>query len=94
MLPTPHPAVIFKPVSEGAVLLHTASEVYFGLNHVGAQIWQLMGETRDPETVVARLSETYPDVPAEQLHADVRELAAELSENGLVVSDESPESAP
>ena len=91
MLPSPHPAVIFKPVSEGAVLLHTSTEIYFGLNHVGAHIWQMLGETRDLSQMVARLTESYPDVPTDQLQADVEELVEELSENGLVVPEASNE---
>ncbi len=99
MLPQPHPAVIFKTVSEGAVLLHTESEVYFGLNHVGAQVWQLVaGGATVLSDVVSDLSETYPDVPAEVIRDDVSALLEELTENGLLVptggDDAAPQAAP
>lgn len=92
MLPSPHSAVIFKPVSEGAVLLHTGTEVYFGLNHVGAHVWQLLEESRDLDDIVARLGESYPSVSADQLRTDISELLQELTENGLVVAGDTNES--
>ena len=42
ILPRPHPAVMFREVSDGAVLLQMEDEIYFGLNSVGARIWQLL----------------------------------------------------
>ena len=86
MLPRPHPSVVFKAVSEGAVLLHTESEVYFGLNHVGAQVWELVADGCDQlDTVIGKVAETYPDVSAEVIRGDVSELIKELTENGLLI---------
>ncbi len=85
MMPKPHPAVIFKPVSEGAVLLHTESEVYFGLNHVGAQIWQQLGEVSEMGTLIAEVCALYPDVDSERIQGDVQQLLADLAESGLVI---------
>jgi len=94
MLPQPHPSVIFKSVSEGAVLLHTESEVYFGLNHVGAQVWELVADGCDQlDVVIQRVSETYPDVAADVIRGDVSDLIAELTENGLLIppgNDDAP----
>ena len=94
MMPKPHPAVIFKPVSEGAVLLHTESEIYFGLNHVGAQIWQKLAEASEMELLVAELCTLYPEVDAKQIHDDVDQLLADLAESGLIIPggvNESPQ---
>lgn len=94
MLPQPHPSVIFKPVSEGAVLLHTESEVYFGLNHVGAQVWELIVDGCDQlDAVIQKVSEAYPDVTADVIGSDVSDLIDELTENGLLIppgSDDAP----
>lgn len=88
MIPRPHPAVIFKPVTEGAVLLHADTEIYFGLNHVGARVWELLNApSTDYETIVASLSETYTDVDLQVLRDDVAALVAQLTENGLLVED-------
>jgi hypothetical protein len=86
MLPRPHPAVVFRTVSDGAVLLHTKDEVYFGLNAVGCEVWQLLDAgCPDVDELCARLSKSYPDVDADVLRQDVGELLAQLAESQLVV---------
>jgi len=87
MLPRPDPNVLFKAVSDGAVLLHVAEEIYFGLNDVGTLIWQLLPPAcGDLNELCARLGEVYSDVPPEVLRADVIELLNELEANRLVVA--------
>lgn len=85
-LPAPHAAVVFRAVSDGAVLLHMEEEVYYGLNTVGARIWQLLAECADLDTLSARLGESYPEVPPESLRQDVQDLLEMLGEAGLVVA--------
>lgn len=86
MLPRPHPAVLFQPVDDGAILLHTEQEIYFGLNGVGAQIWGLLPPAcRELDEVCARLQDRYPDVPPEELRGDVMELLDTLTTEGLLV---------
>jgi hypothetical protein len=64
-------------------------EVYFGLNAVGALVWQnLPPVCSDLESLCARLRETYPDVLPDVLRADVAELLAQLLESKLVVAAE------
>ena len=87
MLPRPHPDVLFRTVSDGAVLLHVREEIYFGLNEVGSRIWQLLPpECADLEDLCARLAESYREVPPEVLRADVVELLAQLEQHQLVVA--------
>jgi len=87
MLPQPHPGVLFKTVSDGAVLLHVEEEIYFGLNDVGARIWQMLPPTcADLDELCAQLSKVYAEVAPEVLRADVLELLAELEANQLVVA--------
>ncbi|MEZ4417130.1 MAG: PqqD family protein [Gemmatimonadota bacterium] len=89
MIVRPHAAVIFKNVSDGAVLLHTESEIYFGLNRVGAQVWEMLATGGlSVEGVVRALQKTYPDVEPAALQSDVSELVSQLRANGLVVTDE------
>jgi hypothetical protein len=86
ILPRPHPAVMFREVSDGAVLLQMEEEIYFGLNPVGARVWQLLPPTcTSIEDLCDRLHGYYPDVPAEQILADVTELLGELRKNKLLV---------
>jgi len=85
MLPITNPKVVFCTVEDGAVLLSTADEVYFGLNEVGARVWQML----PPHNTTFRqlcdcLVKEYPDAAAEEIMADVRELLQQLREQGLV----------
>lgn len=85
-LPKPNPAVVFREVEDGAVLLHTESEVYFGLNPVGSRVWQwLPPRSSDLGELTARVREEYPDSDPEQVREDVEELLETLEEHGLVV---------
>lgn len=84
-LPVPDPAVLFRPVSEGAVLLHGDDEVYFGLDEVGAHIWELLPpRSAHLDEVVEALARRYPDVDRATLRQDVADLLDELKEAGLV----------
>ena len=44
-LPVATAHVVYGPLSDGAVLFSTKDEVYFGLNQVGAQVWELLPPT-------------------------------------------------
>lgn len=89
MLPSPNPQVIFKPLPDSAVLLHTRSEVYFGLNEVGARIWALLPPNRSTfEELCSVLADEYPGVGASDLRRDVEELLSDLQQHGLVVAAE------
>jgi len=86
MLPTTSPKVVFCPVEDGAVLLSTTDEVYYGLNHVGARVWQLLPpkfETLDE--LCHALADEFPDAPAEVIRDDVTALLEELRQQGLVL---------
>ncbi|MEX1184569.1 MAG: PqqD family protein [Gemmatimonadota bacterium] len=86
MLPRPHPGVLFQVVSEGAILLHTEQEVYFGLNGVGVEVWQMLPPAyTELAAVLEELSRRYPDVPRAELQSDVTELLDTLAQEGLVL---------
>lgn len=85
MLPVPDPAVIFRTLPDGAVLLHTATEVYYGLNVVGARVWELLPPAvLDLDELCAQLAAEYPDADPSEVRADVVELLDELRDAGLV----------
>jgi len=95
MLPQPGPGVLFQPLPDGAVLLDTASEVYFGLNSVGARIWQLLqpaGHTVDD--LCTALGAEFPEVDPARLRKDVSDLLASLASEGLVFPAETRDAAP
>jgi len=70
-------------VGDEQVILDLEGGVYYGLNDVGARIWELVQEPVRVEEIVAEIRKEY-DVTEEQCAADVKELLAELEEYGLV----------
>lgn len=85
MLPTRTQSVVFQRIDDGAVLFAPATEVYFGLNEVGARVWELLPPTCSTlDDICARLALDYPDVPLEALRGDVEELLAQLLAEALV----------
>ena len=86
MLPVANPAVIFKAMSDGAVLFDPGAEVYFGLNEVGARIWELLPPACNAlDELCAHLVARYPEVPEATLRQDVAELLDALAQQGLVI---------
>jgi hypothetical protein len=84
ILPLPRPGVICQPVPDGAVLLDTASEVYYGLNPVGREIWELLPPACGTmSSLCAELRRRYPEVSEEMLRGDVVELLDDLIRGGL-----------
>lgn len=85
-LPTKNPHVVFQRVTDGAVLLSTRDEVYFGLDPVGARIWELLTPEVDSlDALALAMAEQYPDVGVDVLRGDAEELLRALVEAGLLV---------
>ena len=84
MLPTVNPSVVFRSLSEGAVLFSAKDEVYFGLNAVGARVWDLLKTHTTFDALCTALAAEYPDAPLDTIRGDVSELLQELTEHGLV----------
>lgn len=76
--------VMARTVGDETVILDLASGSYFGLDPVGARIWQLIGEGGTLAEICATMLDEY-EVERERLEADVLRLATELAERGLVV---------
>lgn len=68
------------------MLLNPEQEIYFGLNSVGAQIWQLLPPRfTELDEVCADLGARYPEVDRAELRGDVEELLALLLAEGLLL---------
>lgn len=79
----PSPDVMLSTVEDGAVLLHLKRGIYFGLNPVGADIWDMLNKNLDAETCVAQLVASY-DIDATTAAGDYKTLIEELLEQGLI----------
>jgi len=79
----PREGVIAKMVGSEMVLLDYDRGIYYGLNPVGARVWQLLSDGSTVEQVVDRLTDEY-DVARAALEADVAALLRELEAKELV----------
>ena len=80
----PADGVIFKSVGDELVLLDLDRGIYYGLDPVGARMWQLLAEGAALETIVDTMTGEY-EVEREALQADLARFTAELCERGLLV---------
>ncbi len=80
--------VVARDVGGEVVLLDLASGTYFGLDSVGARIWQLLEE--DGRTLAEACDVVIQEyeVARDVLEHDVLELARQLAEHGLIAGAE------
>lgn len=64
-------------------ILQLDSGKYFGLNPVGARVWQLAAEPRKVGEILATLLAEY-EVPAERCRADLLAVLLQLQAAGLI----------
>jgi Coenzyme PQQ synthesis protein D (PqqD) len=89
MRPRRQPDVVFRELADGETMLLTVSgEAAIVLNPVGAVIWSLCDGDHTLDEIAALIGERFPDLPLEQIAADVRDLIEQLSE-AAVIRDES-----
>ena len=77
------PEVLMQELQGEAVLLDLKTGVYFGLDHVGTRIWQLMGLHPVLSDVVSHVVREF-DVDEQRCSEDVLTLAGKLVEQGLI----------
>ncbi len=80
---TPSPGVLVQDLPDGEiVLLSMATETYFGLDGVGAEMWGRLSEGKPIRTMAEELCSEY-DVDPEALEGDLLDLVGQLVEAGL-----------
>jgi len=75
--------VLFQEMDEDIVLLNIETQQYFGLDYVGARVWNLLVEKSDLETVVRRIGADF-GLEIETVRADVQSLVEDLVDSGLL----------
>ena len=80
--------VVFQSLQDELVLLNLHTGVYFGLNTVGARIWQLIQAHQQAplQQIVETLVDEY-DVQPDRCTDDLLSLIARLEENRLLEID-------
>ena len=76
---------IARQIGDEMVILDLASDTYFGLDPVGARIWQLMGGGKTLAEICETMLAEY-EVALEDLERDTLALAAELAAQKLIVA--------
>jgi hypothetical protein len=66
-----------------AVILNLADGVYYGLDSVGARVWELLREPRTVGSLVAAITAEF-EVDADTASRDLARLLADLAARGLV----------
>jgi hypothetical protein len=70
-------SVLYQTVGDEIVLLDMATQEYFGLDSVGADVWHLILEYRDITAVAKRLATIYA-VDEQTARGDIEPLVSEL----------------
>lgn len=77
------PHQVSTSLGEEAVILGAEAGQYFGLNAVGARVWELVQEPVRVSSICATLCEEY-EVNADECQRDVLALLQELRDKGLL----------
>ena len=85
--------VLFRQLADEAVLLDLEAGQYFGLNSVGARVWQLLMDGHQLSAVFTTLVAEYAVAP-DILARDLEELIADLLQAGLLTARPEAESLP
>ena len=74
---------IANAVADETVILHLGNGTYYGLDPIGAKLWEALEAGERPAAICPALLDTY-DVAPERLEADLRELLEDLVANDLI----------
>jgi hypothetical protein len=84
-LPVASRDIAYRSLRDGGVLFSIHDEVYYGLNTVGACLWEALPPvTATVEAMCTHLKVRYPDADPGALRRDVEELLDDLVRYGLV----------
>jgi hypothetical protein len=75
--------VFFQPTQDEVVLLNLKNQQYYGLDSMGARIWNLLLEHRNIDAVADRLCEEY-DVDRDRALSDVESMVSDFFAAGLL----------
>lgn len=76
--------VVFTAVGQEAVLLHTGTNIYFGLDELGSLVFQRLTDGVRPRLIVEEIVETF-DVDRERATSDLNDLLRDFMDNRLMV---------
>ena len=75
--------VLFQQINNECVLLDMDSEQYYGLDDIGARMWQILSENSETEKALTQLLTEY-DIDEKTLRQDLLNLITELGNVRLI----------
>jgi hypothetical protein len=75
-------AVIGREIEGETVIVHFDRAEYFGLNHTGSRVWQLLQDPAEVRGIAATVAEEFA-IARDRAEADVVELVQGLIDHGL-----------
>jgi len=81
--PRHSPAAAYEVVDEAAIIINTRTGSYYSLNDTGARFWQLLDGRRTIADCARLIAGEY-DAPADEIEADMMELALEFKMEELI----------
>ncbi|WP_254568522.1 PqqD family protein [Oscillatoria sp. HE19RPO] len=79
--------ILAQELAGEVVLMNIDNEMYYSLNSVGSQIWQLLSDRLDLETAIEQLLRRF-DIDEATLRQDVTQLVDELVAQGLLTVEQ------
>lgn len=76
-------SILYQTLKDEVVLLNISNQQYYGLDDVGARMWELLLELPDLTAVTHRLTSDY-EVDAIVVRADLERLVEQLLNAGLL----------
>ena len=76
-------AVLREEFDDWAVLFNPDTAEAVGINPVGVEVWKLMDGTKNLETIVAEVKETFDGVP-ESVVDEITTFVNDLKERGFI----------
>lgn len=83
-------SVLYQEVGDEIVLLNMTSQEYFGLDSVGADVWQLLMDHQDVAAVAKRLAAVYT-IDEQTAREDIESLVSDLVAAKLLKMVPSPD---
>ena len=79
-----NPRIVMQPMSDGAMLMDTASGDCFELNRLGVEIWTALCDGRSTQEIADELMRKY-SADSATVSSDVESLIEDLARNGILI---------
>ena len=78
-----NPAILERRIDDTVFLVNPADDTIFYLNPLSAGLWRLLADPISIADAGRIVQEAFPDIPTDQIAADVAKLIADLEKKGL-----------